>query len=259
MVREPLRPRRRGPRRELAALHEPAALRRRRRRGCASCSAPRPGWSTWSATRSTGCSPTTCTTSAAATSRGRWRRRSPTRIRLRRPQPLRDAGSSPTWRRSARERRAGGRPRGPRRRRATRRCAPCSSSAGVDPAFRSQQFEREWETGSGKQDGGFRLMDRAVRLPGLRALDRNFDRLPESLRWLVERVVHDPGRRRGAEAADLRLPARHAELPSRGRHGAAGGDRRPRVRLELNVGGRGEYDPPLPIESRVSRWGTTHA
>ena len=29
--------------------------------------------------------------------------------------------------------------------------------------------------------------------PGLRALDRNFDRLPESLRWLVERIVHDPG------------------------------------------------------------------
>ena len=64
---------------------------------------------------------------------------------------------------------------------------------GVDPAFDSEQFEREWETGSGKQDGGFRLMDRAVRLPGLRALDRNFDRLPESLRWLVERIVHDPG------------------------------------------------------------------
>ena len=36
-------------------------------------------------------------------------------------------------------------------------------------------------------------MDRAVRLPGLRALDRNFDRLPESLRWMVERIVHDPG------------------------------------------------------------------
>ena len=63
---------------------------------------------------------------------------------------------------------------------------------GVDPGFRSEQFEREWETGSGKSSGGFRLMDRAVRLPGLRALDRNFDRLPESLRWLVERVVHDP-------------------------------------------------------------------
>jgi hypothetical protein len=63
---------------------------------------------------------------------------------------------------------------------------------GVDDNFSSEQFEREWETGSGKQDGGFRLMDRAVRLPGLRALDRNFDRLPESLRWIVERVVHDP-------------------------------------------------------------------
>jgi hypothetical protein len=63
---------------------------------------------------------------------------------------------------------------------------------GVDPGFRSEQFEREWETGSGKSSGGFRIMDRAVRLPGLRALDRNFDRLPESVRWLVERVVHDP-------------------------------------------------------------------
>ena len=64
---------------------------------------------------------------------------------------------------------------------------------GVEEEFSSPQFEREWETGSGKQDGGFRLMDRAVRLPGLRALDRNFDRLPESMRWLVERLVHDPG------------------------------------------------------------------
>jgi hypothetical protein len=67
---------------------------------------------------------------------------------------------------------------------------------GVDAGFHSEQFEREWETGSARAKeggGGFRLMDRAVRLPGLRALDRNFDRLPESLRWLVERLVHDPG------------------------------------------------------------------
>ena len=64
--------------------------------------------------------------------------------------------------------------------------------AGVAADFTSEQFEREWETGSGKSAGGFKLMDRAVRLPGLRALDRNFDRLPESLRWMVERVVHDP-------------------------------------------------------------------
>jgi hypothetical protein len=63
---------------------------------------------------------------------------------------------------------------------------------GVDPEFSSEQFEREWETGSGKAAGGFRLMDRAVRLPGLRAIDRNFDRLPESLRWIAERIVHDP-------------------------------------------------------------------
>ena len=64
----------------------------------------------------------------------------------------------------------------------------------VDADFTSEQFEREWETGSAKQEGGFRLMDRAVRLPGLRALDRNFDRLPESLRWMVEKLVHDPGK-----------------------------------------------------------------
>ena len=64
---------------------------------------------------------------------------------------------------------------------------------GVDAGFSSEQFEREWETGTAKGRGRFRLMDRAVRLPGLRAVDRNFDRLPEPLRWLVERVVHDPG------------------------------------------------------------------
>jgi hypothetical protein len=65
---------------------------------------------------------------------------------------------------------------------------------GVDPNFTSEQFEREWETGVAKTGSRFRLMDRAVRLPGLRAIDRNFDRLPESLRWLAERVVHDPDR-----------------------------------------------------------------
>jgi hypothetical protein len=75
---------------------------------------------------------------------------------------------------------------------------------GVDAGFSSEQFEREWETGSGKQDGGFRLMDRAVRLPGLRAFDRNFDRLPESLRWIVERIVHDPGK---GSAPKPQLPA----------------------------------------------------
>ena len=64
---------------------------------------------------------------------------------------------------------------------------------GVDPNFTSEQFEREWETGTAKASGRFRAMDRAVRLPGLRAIDRHFDRLPERMRWAVERVVHDPG------------------------------------------------------------------
>jgi len=74
----------------------------------------------------------------------------------------------------------------------------------VDPDFTSEQFEREWETGVAKTGGRFRVMDRAVRLPGLRALDRNFDRLPESLRWIVERLVHDP---EGGEAPKPEVPA----------------------------------------------------
>jgi hypothetical protein len=74
---------------------------------------------------------------------------------------------------------------------------------GVDPDFTSEQFEREWETGVAKTGSRFRIMDRAVRLPGLRALDRNFDRLPESLRWVVERLVHDPT---GGEAPKPQLP-----------------------------------------------------
>jgi hypothetical protein len=76
--------------------------------------------------------------------------------------------------------------------------------AGVDPDFFSPEFEREWETGAAKGSEGFRVMDRAVRVPGLRALDRNFDRLPERLRWLVERIVHDPD---AGAAAKPELPA----------------------------------------------------
>ena len=81
--------------------------------------------------------------------------------------------------------------------------------AGVDPAFSSPEFDREWETGAAKGSGGFRIMDRAVRLPGLRALDRNFDRLPERLRWLVERIVHDP------EAGAVAKPVLPGELRAR--------------------------------------------
>jgi len=63
---------------------------------------------------------------------------------------------------------------------------------GVAEEFSSPQFSREWETGGGKRSRRFRVMDRAVRLPGLRSIDRSFDRLPESLRWLVERLIHNP-------------------------------------------------------------------
>jgi hypothetical protein len=64
--------------------------------------------------------------------------------------------------------------------------------AGVDTEFRSEQFSREWEKSSAKEGDRYQLMERLIKLPGLRSLDRNFDRLPESLRWVVEKIVHDP-------------------------------------------------------------------
>ncbi|HEX8959311.1 MAG TPA: sulfotransferase [Solirubrobacterales bacterium] len=64
--------------------------------------------------------------------------------------------------------------------------------AGVDEDFTSEQFDREWEKSSAKQGDKYQLMERLIKLPGLRSFDRNFDRLPESLRWIVEKVVHDP-------------------------------------------------------------------
>jgi hypothetical protein len=59
---------------------------------------------------------------------------------------------------------------------------------GVDEAFTHEQFDRQWEKSSAKQGDKYQVME----LPGLRSFDRNFDRLPESLRWMVEKVVHDP-------------------------------------------------------------------
>lgn len=64
--------------------------------------------------------------------------------------------------------------------------------AGVDESFTSEQFDREWEKSSAKQGGKYQLMEKLIKLPGLRSFDRNFDRLPESMRWLVEKIVHDP-------------------------------------------------------------------
>jgi Sulfotransferase domain len=64
--------------------------------------------------------------------------------------------------------------------------------AGVDEGFTSEQFGREWEKSAAKQGDKYQLMERLIKLPGFRSFDRNFDRLPESMRWLVEKVVHDP-------------------------------------------------------------------
>ena len=63
---------------------------------------------------------------------------------------------------------------------------------GVEEGFRHEQFDREWEKSSAKSGDKYQVMEKLIKLPGLRSFDRNFDRLPESLRWLVEKVVHDP-------------------------------------------------------------------
>jgi hypothetical protein len=64
--------------------------------------------------------------------------------------------------------------------------------AGVDENFTHEQFDREWEKSSAKSSDKYQVMEKLIKLPGLRSFDRNFDRLPESLRWMVEKVVHDP-------------------------------------------------------------------
>jgi hypothetical protein len=66
------------------------------------------------------------------------------------------------------------------------------SFAGVDPDFTSEQFEREWEKSSAKESDRYQFMEKLIKLPGFRSFDRNFDRFPERLRWMVEKVVHDP-------------------------------------------------------------------
>jgi hypothetical protein len=64
--------------------------------------------------------------------------------------------------------------------------------AGVDESFYSEQFSREWEKSTAKESDRYQLMERLIKLPGFRSFDRNFDRFPERLRWMVERIVHEP-------------------------------------------------------------------
>jgi Sulfotransferase domain len=75
--------------------------------------------------------------------------------------------------------------------------------AGVEASFTSEQFDREWEKSSAKQGDKYQFMEKLIKLPGFRSFDRNFDRLPESMRWLVEKVVHDPEK---APAPKPKLP-----------------------------------------------------
>jgi hypothetical protein len=88
--------------------------------------------------------------------------------------------------------------------------------AGVDESFTSEQFDREWEKSSAKQGDKYQLMERLIKLPGFRSFDRNFDRLPESMRWIVEKVVHDPEK---PPAPKPKLPDDLFEIV-RGRFGA---------------------------------------
>jgi hypothetical protein len=64
--------------------------------------------------------------------------------------------------------------------------------AGVDDSFTHPQFDREWEKSTAKESDRYQFMEKLIKLPGFRSFDRNFDRLPEPLRWRVEKVVHDP-------------------------------------------------------------------
>lgn len=45
--------------------------------------------------------------------------------------------------------------------------------AGVDEGFTSEQFDREWEKSSAKQGGRYQVMEKLIKLPGLRSFDRD--------------------------------------------------------------------------------------
>ena len=66
--------------------------------------------------------------------------------------------------------------------------------AGVDESFTSEQFDREWEKSSAKEGDKYQLMEKVFRQRGLRTVDNTFEYLPESIRWTIERFIHEPGR-----------------------------------------------------------------
>ena len=153
LVREPLRPRRPGPRRELAALHQPAALRGRRR---ADARAARRR-----ADRLHGPRPDRPHALALRPQRrrrlrdraARARRSAIPRARLRRARAATRCSSSPTCEAFGRERDGSSRSEELRDDRAAT-MRRMFEFLGVDPSFPRTQFEREWETGSAAKPGG---------------------------------------------------------------------------------------------------------
>jgi hypothetical protein len=65
---------------------------------------------------------------------------------------------------------------------------------GVQESFSSPKFAREWERSSAKQGRKYQTLEGAIRLPGLRWIDGHFELLPDPARWVIERVMHEPGR-----------------------------------------------------------------
>ena len=189
LVPRPLRRALRGARRVLAPLHEPAPLPGRRRadpparpRRQADLHGPRPDLADPL--------PLVPTPPARATRRGRWRSPRPPRPGLRHPldvlaaapalsralRPLPDRGDRP-----------GGAPVRPRGDDAQglpfRRGRRELHLRAVRP--RVGEVERQ----------GIRALPvhgEADQAAGFRSFDRNFDRFPEPMRWMVEKVVHDP-------------------------------------------------------------------
>ena len=214
VVREPLRPRRRGPRRDLAPLHQPAPLRGRRRADARAARRPTPGIVYMVRDpidrmlshylHNVGGGYETRPLEAALADPG---------LRLRRPQPLRDAARALPARPSARERVLIVSREELRDERAATMRRVFEFCGRRRRRSRSPQFEREWETGE-RQAGG-RLPAHgpgraAARAAGARPQLRPAARIA-ALAGRADRPR--PGRRRGAETADLRLPARHAAAP----------------------------------------------
>ena len=127
--------------------------------------------------------------------------------------------------------------------------------AGVDENFTSEQFDREWEKSSAKEGDKYQLMEKLIKLPGFRSFDRNFDRLPESMRWMVEKVVHDLRSPRRRSRSSRRPRSRRVRGRfARGRRRAAA-VRRPRVRrlARLLLRPLSELDNRLPDAAPAAR------